>query len=310
MTPGMGDGTGGGRGAVTLHEVRARIGYVFEPPAGTGRKLLRMMPAQIPGRQRVLAASIEATPAPAERLEWQDFFGNAVTELAYRAPMPETVIALRARVEVMAPAPGLDLSPARAALVAEAAAHRGLAPGAPAHFLGPSPRVPADAAIARFAREATADAATGLAALVALCDALHRTMRFDPTATTVDTPPAAAFAQRHGVCQDFAHIAIAGLRALHIPAGYVSGFLRTQPPPGAPRLEGADRMHAWVQAWCGAQTGWMEYDPTNAMPAGPDHVVVARGRDYGDVAPVQGVLRLSGGQTSWQAVDMHPAGPG
>ncbi len=101
---------------------------------------------------------------------------------------------------------------------------------------------------------------------------------------------------------------IGGLRALGVPAGYVSGFLRTSPPPGKPRLEGADAMHAWVRAWCGHETGWIEYDPTNALVVGVDHVEVARGRDYGDVAPVSGVLRISGAQTSEQAVDVLPVG--
>ena len=92
-------------------------------------------------------------------------------------------------------------------------------------------------------------------------------MNFDPEATTVDTPPAEAFARRHGVCQDFAQVMIACLRGVGVPAGYVSGFLRTDPPPGQPRLEGADAMHAWVRAWCGWQAGWIEYDPTNADAA-------------------------------------------
>ena len=138
--------------------------------------------------------------------------------------------------------------------------------------------------------------------------ALHRDMRFDPDATTVDTPPAEAFARRHGVCQDFAQVMIACLRGVGIPAGYVSGFLRTNPPPGQPRLEGADAMHAWVRAWCGWQAGWVEFDPTNAIPAGTDHIVVARGRDYGDVAPVKGILRIAGEQTSEHAVDVVPVG--
>ena len=99
---------------------------------------------------------------------------------------------------------------------------------------------------------------------------------------------------------------IACLRGVGIPAGYVSGFLRTDPPPGQPRLEGADAMHAWVRAWCGWETGWIEYDPTNAVVAGTDHILVARGRDYGDVAPVKGVLRIAGEQTSEQAVDVVP----
>jgi transglutaminase-like putative cysteine protease len=99
---------------------------------------------------------------------------------------------------------------------------------------------------------------------------------------------------------------IACLRGVGVPAGYVSGFLRTNPPPGKPRLEGADAMHAWVRAWCGWESGWVEYDPTNALVVGADHVEIARGRDYGDVAPVVGVLRSAGSQTTEQAVDVLP----
>jgi transglutaminase-like putative cysteine protease len=143
-------------------------------------------------------------------------------------------------------------------------------------------------------------------AALAVGRALHRHMRFAPDATDVTTPAQDAFARRAGVCQDFSHILIACLRGIGIPAGYVSGFLRTLPPPGQPRLEGADAMHAWVRVWCGGACGWIEFDPTNDMLAGADHVVVARGRDYSDVAPIKGALRLSGGQTSQLTVDMAP----
>jgi len=95
-----------------------------------------------------------------------------------------------------------------------------------------------------------------------VAQALHRDMRFDAKATTVDTSPDEAFAGRRGVCQDFAHIMIACLRGLGMPAGYVSGFLRTIPPAGKQRLAGADAMHAWVRGWCGSETGWIEFDPT------------------------------------------------
>ena len=140
----------------------------------------------------------------------------------------------------------------------------------------------------------------------AIGQALFAHMRFDANATTVDTTPSEAFAKRRGVCQDFSHIMIACLRGIGIPAGYVSGFLCTKPPPGKPRLEGADAMHAWVQAWCGEAAGWVEFDPTNNCLAGGDHIVVAHGRDYGDVAPVKGTMRISGNQKSRQAVDVIP----
>ncbi len=127
-----------------------------------------------------------------------------------------------------------------------------------------------------------------------LCLAIHKDFKYDKDATKVDTGPVEAFALKRGVCQDFAHVMIAGLRGVGIPAGYVSGFLRTIPPKGKPRLEGADAMHAWVRVWCGQHAGWVEFDPTNAMLAGPDHITIGHGRDYADISPIVGVLRTSG----------------
>ena len=136
--------------------------------------------------------------------------------------------------------------------------------------------------------------------------ALNAEMTFDAEATDVDTSPREAFAQRRGVCQDFTHVMIAALRGIGIPAGYASGFLRTFAPPGKPRLEGADAMHAWVQAWVGQDMGWVEFDPTNNQPAGVDYITIGYGRDYSDVAPVRGALRSAGGHESKQAVDVIP----
>ena len=132
----------------------------------------------------------------------------------------------------------------------------------------------------------------------------HQQDRFDSTATAVATLPAEAFALRRGVCQDFAQIMICGLRALGIPAAYVAGFLRTLPPQGKPRLAGADAMHAWTRAWTGSEAGWVEYDPTNACFTDTNHIVVGYGRDYCDVAPVTGRLRLDGSQKGSHAVDL------
>lgn len=286
-----------------LYDLTARIRYDYDPPAAAGRNLLRLMPADLPGRQRLIAGQVTARPAPAERSERMDFFGNHVTELAFRSVEKTTEFTLRARVERLDVAEGLDLSPPMKDLATDIAAINSLDPDAPHHFAGASPRVAPFPAIRTFAAQAVAKAPTVRQAVQALGRALHDTMAFNPDATTVDTPAEEAFEQRAGVCQDFAHIMIAGLRALGVPAGYVSGFLRTLPPPGRPRLEGADAMHAWVRAWCGVETGWVEYDPTNACPAGSAHIVVAYGRDYDDVAPVQGVLRTAGDQTSTQSVD-------
>lgn len=291
------------------YDIRLAIDFTYGAPAAGGRHHLRMLPLAIPGEQRVLAAALEVDPAPAERGGFFDFFGNRVDEIALPRGHAAARFLARAQVERLAAPAGPDRSVPPARIAAEAAAVASLAPDAPAHFLPPSPRIAPDPAIAAFAREAAAGAPTVFAAAAAFGAALHGAMRFRPGATTVDTPPARAFAARAGVCQDFAQIMIAGLRALGIPAAYVSGFLRTRPPPGQPRLEGADAMHAWVRLWGGRAAGWSAYDPTNACVPGAGHILVAVGRDYGDVAPVRGVLRSAGGQASRQAVDVVPLDP-
>jgi transglutaminase-like putative cysteine protease len=139
-----------------------------------------------------------------------------------------------------------------------------------------------------------------------LMNRLHADMTYDGEATDVSTLPEEAFGLRRGVCQDYAHIMIAGLRALGLPAAYVSGFIRTLPPPGTARREGADSMHAWVLVWCGAKAGWLPLDPTNALVVSEEHVVVGVGRDYADVAPIDGVIITTGGQSLDVAVDMAP----
>ncbi len=288
------------------YSVRLTIGYRYGAPSDHVRNLVRLLPSDQPGRQRVLARRLLVEPAPGERREATDFFGNTMTAMAFHRAIDRVLITLSATVECQAQADVLDLSPGLPALRGEVADHRSLDARAPHHFMGPSARVDADPGIAAFAAGVTAGARTVRDAVGALGRALHDTMRFETGATDVHTRPGAAFAQRSGVCQDFSHVMIAGLRSLGIPAGYVSGFLRTLPPPGQPRLEGADAMHAWVMAWCGTETGWVEFDPTNACFVGLDHIAVAYGRDYADTAPVKGMLRSSGAQESDHAVDMVP----
>lgn len=289
-----------------IYDIGMTIAYDYDRPAVAGRHILRLLPADLPGVQRRISGVVTIRPEPAERRQIIDFFGNAAMEVAFRAAHDEIVFRVIARVERLAPPPELDISPSLTSLPHEIAEYRSLDAEAPHHFLGASPRTAPTPEMTAYAREQIGPAATACEAVRAVGMALHRDMTFDPDATTVDTPPSEAFSRRHGVCQDFAQVMIACLRGIGVPAGYVSGFLRTNPPPGQPRLEGADAMHAWVRAWCGWQTGWIEFDPTNACPAGADHIVVARGRDYGDIAPVKGVLRIAGDQKTEQAVDVVP----
>ncbi len=289
-----------------LYDIALRITYRYQQPANAGRHLLRVMPADLPGEQQRVSGSLEVRPTGGEQSGFRDFFGNEVTRLSLTSPHDELAVVVRARVDRTSPAPTADTSPPWETLPTLIARELRLDGEAPHHFVKASARVPESPLLRDFARAFVPPDVSALGAVLALGEALHDELIFDPDATTVDTPAEEAFVARRGVCQDFAHIMIGCLRSVGIPAGYVSGFLRTEPPPGCPRLDGADAMHAWVRAWCGPTLGWVEYDPTNGVRVRDDHVVVARGRDYADVAPVRGVLRTSGAQRSIHLVDMIP----
>ena len=289
------------------YDVKLRLHYDYDAPVAGGRHLVRVMPQTRGGQQRVIAAALSFSPEPSERSEFTDFFGNQVTAIAYRAPHETLDVRMTARVDVAREDDELDVSPSLPALREELLGMRSVAPESPFHFLGESRWAPRDAAITAYARESAAEASV-FAVADALMRRIARDFEYDPEATDVGTPATDAFELRRGVCQDFTHIMLSGLRGLGIPAAYVSGYLRTIPPPGKERLEGADAMHAWVSVWCGREAGWREFDPTNAMRAGNDHIAAGQGRDYGDVSPILGVVKLHGGQAALQEVDVTPVG--
>ena len=289
-----------------LYDIRLGITTSYAGSAIGGRHLVRVMPLDVPGQQRLIAGLLDIMPLPEERTDTIDFFGNSTTGFAFRGPHKSVGFKVQARVERYGDGPDVSGSCALSALGQEIEECCDLGPASPLHFTAPSVRVPANPAMTHYARAATHPGMTAAEAVLAVGQALYHDMSFDPKATTVQTPAAEAFAKRRGVCQDFSHIMIACLRGIGVPAGYVSGYLRTSPPPGKARLEGADAMHAWVRGWCGAGLGWLEYDPTNEVIPGINHIVAAYGRDYSDVSPIKGSLRIAGGQKSDQAVDVIP----
>lgn len=289
-----------------LYDVKLAISYSYPVPSVNSRTVLRLMPSSIEGRQVVRSRLIKADPLPTERHETVDFFGNAMTSAVWADPVGALDLTLTAEIERLNVTQSHDVSAPLVDLAGEIATIPDIGPRSPHHFTAPSRRVPPSPAMTEFARDLIRPGMSTLEAVTVIGHGLYAAMTYDPDATTVSTPAEEAFDKRHGVCQDFSHIMIACLRGIGVPAGYVSGFLRTIPPPGKPRLEGADAMHAWVRAWVGAGMGWVEFDPTNDRPSGTDHIVVAYGRDYDDVAPVRGALRGFGAHETSQAVDVIP----
>lgn len=289
----------------TRYDISLRIFYTYGQDTSLGRHLIRVQPRDLPGRQRVSIRNLSVSPAPSERQEGLDFYRNRMVEIGFNGRASTQIeFRLKAIVERQSGRPGLDISPTLDRLPMDIAVYKTLDGDAPHHFVGPSPRVGHVPEITAFATEALDPGRTVLETVIAIGEALHEEMTFLSGVTDAETPAAEAFEQRKGVCQDYAHIMICALRSVGIPSGYVSGFLRTLPPEGQPRLEGADAMHAWVRAWCGREYGWFEYDPTNAVIVGEDHVIVAYGRDYSDVSPIRGVTRMSGQGGTGHAVDV------
>jgi transglutaminase-like putative cysteine protease len=178
-----------------------------------------------------------------------------------------------------------------------------------AEFAFPSPYVPLHRELRAYGRRSFRRGRPIAAAAVELMHRLHEDFTYAPASTAVSTPVLQAFAQRRGVCQDYAHVMIGCLRALGLPVHYVSGYLLTRMRPGQPQLVGADASHAWVGVWCpgsdwaadgspGVPQGmWLELDPTNDCVADRRHIRLAVGRDYGDVTPVRGVIHGGGAHT-------------
>lgn len=289
-----------------LYDVSMHIEYTYEVGASNARQIIRVLPLTLAAGQRLIAGTVTFAPAPDERSDFADFFHNAATTVNFRNPLEHFEIRVQARVMVEALPPQADFSPAVARISDEVLEVWTLDAEAPHHFLGESPRLPPSIEIASWVRTIVKPKMSVREAATAVCARIHEQFTYVPGATKVDTPANVAFRLKKGVCQDFAHIMIVALRAIGIPAGYVSGYLRTIPPPGKERLEGADAMHAWVRVWCGRAMGWLEWDPTNNIMAGSDHIRVGFGRDYADVAPVVGILKSYGSHTTEQGVDVVP----
>ncbi|MBY6242293.1 transglutaminase family protein [Methylosinus sp. Sm6] len=289
-----------------IYDITHVTTYSYEAPVASARCALRLLPRS-DGGQSVLSGRIDVTPAAGDWRERVDFYGNRVAEARIDAPHVKLGIAMRARVRVERPAPPAETAtPCWENVRSAAVGAASLDSHAPAHWLYPSRLAPLHEPATAYARESFAPGRPILEGAAELMRRIKADFVYDPSATHVALPLARAFQMRSGVCQDFTHIMIAGLRGLGLPAAYVSGYIRTIPPPGCAPLEGADASHAWMSLWCGEPHGWIDLDPTNAILVENDHVVIAVGRDYADVSPIDGVIFSAGRQKLDVSVSVTP----
>jgi transglutaminase-like putative cysteine protease len=291
-----------------IYRVRHLTAYTYEKPVTFARCALRLTP-RTASDQTVLDSELIVTPTPSHIETHTGQFGERVINAIIATPHNELKIVAASRVEVQRPAPAQPLNGKPWETVRTAAFDAAsLDLESPAHFLYPTNQTALQAPITAYAGRSFIAGRPVIEAAFDLASRIRTEFRYDPDYTEVSTPAIEAFEARRGVCQDFAHIMIAGLKGLGLPAAYVSGYLRTVPPPGKPRLEGADATHAWVKLWCGPDAGWIGFDPTNALVVAGDHIELALGRDYADVAPIGGVVLGPGEQKIKVGVDVVPDG--
>lgn len=259
--------------------------------------------------QTALRSRLKIHPEPAVCLEREDYFGNRTTYFAIQEPHQSLEVTAESEVAVAGTIPVAAADSPNWISVRRTLA-RGTAPlvfEARPYVLD-SPFIRAHRDLADFASESFTKTNTILEGAYDLMQRIFEEFKYDPQFTTIATPLTTVLEHRRGVCQDFAHLAIGAIRSLGLAARYVSGYLETIPPPGKPRLVGADASHAWCSVFVPEQ-GWIDFDPTNGQVPNDRYITLAWGRDYGDVTPLKGVIYGGGKHELKVAVDVERLGP-
>lgn len=286
-----------------IYDITHKTHYTYTQQVVQSQHLAHLSPRPV-DRQTVHHHSVIVEPGPALRHEMIDALGNRALLLDIEVPHKEFVVLARSTIGVVPPA-----ALATTATTPWDQLDAAIAAAAHPDALGltrdrcASRATPLSHDIAEFAAASFSPGRPAIEAAVDLTKRIHRDFRFDPRATDISTPIATVLEQKRGVCQDFAHLALACLRAFRIPARYVSGYILTQPPPGHAKLQGADASHAWISAWA-PESGWVDLDPTNGLIVTDEHIAFAYGRDFYDVTPLTGVLLGGGTHTVQVSVDV------
>jgi len=275
--------------------------YDYANPVVLGTHFMHLLPRERPG-QFIREAQLDITPAPDSRRNEVDHFGNYTTTVSLTAPHKHFEVALSATIDVLHPAPPLPERTAPWEQIASAAITR----VETAEFCLPSPLATPNDDIAAYAEISFPPGEPILTGLLDLNRRLYADMKYRSGITNTATTATQVLKTLTGVCQDYAHLMIAALRALGLPARYVSGYLRTLPLAGEVKRRGADQSHAWIAAWIGDAHGWVDLDPTNNLLVSDEHVTLAWGRDFQDVSPLRGII-LGGGRHGLRVnVDLDP----
>jgi transglutaminase-like putative cysteine protease len=286
------------------YQVSHTTHYSYAHPVGTSYQLLHLTPRQF-SRQQVLASSISIQPQPISQAEREDYFGNSVTDMVIRDQHSELIIESRARVKVLADQDILlDLSPPWQQVAEISRIPTSQDAWDAARFCFPSAQITL-AEARSYAKPLFTPGKPLLRLAMELTEQIYREFEYQGGVTDIYTPVPAVLSAKTGVCQDFAHVAIACLRSFGLAARYVSGYLLNEPKAGQPRLVGADASHAWFSIWC-PEFGWVDFDPTNNVRTHNEHITLAWGRDYSDVSPTRGYIHGGGQQTLKVAVDVMP----
>ena len=287
-----------------IYKIVHRTTYKYKYPVSMGSHVACLRPRSLP-RHRVAQSELQIVPSPAIMTERFDYFGNHQYFFTIEEPHEELIVESRSRVEMKESSLGPHLASTSWEEVVRCVPEDLSSDALEAYqFRFESPRIRLRPEFARYAQQSFTPGRPMVEALLDLTSRIHRDFRFDSKVTTVRTPIEEVFRKKRGVCQDFAHIQIACLRSINLPARYVSGYLRTSPPPGQPRMVGADASHAWVSAFCPG-IGWLDVDPTNDVVPSTGHVTIAWGRDFGDVSPLHGLILGGGAHTLKVGVDLE-----
>ena len=286
------------------YNITHKTSYTYFEPVSVCHNILRLVPRNT-GRQFCREVTVKIHPEPDSLREYEDFFGNKVIYFSIEKEHAHLTVKVHSVIEKMTPGAreinlydNASIETVKQDLLADKQDA-----GDIRQFVFETPMTAWNEEIAAYGRTSFQPGRSVLKAVADLTARIYTDFRFTPGFTTIATPLATVMRERKGVCQDFAHLAIACVRSVGLPARYVSGYIETVSPPGVEKLTGVDASHAWFSVYT-PDSGWVDFDPTNNLLPGNQHITIGWGRDYADIAPMKGIILSSGSHGLAVSVDV------